>query len=255
MSVPGEGGRAAALITGASRGIGEETAVALARDGFDIALASRGADALEKVAGRCGEHGARTLVLPTDVTDEAAVRAMVRATAEQFGRLDVLVNNAGGTRFLAPMLETRAAGFEKVLRLNLVHVFWAMQEAGRIMSAAGGGAIVNVASVAGLGAVPGNVSYATAKAGLISLTKTAAMEWGTRGVRVNAVAPGWVKTELNAFMWQDPQVERETVALSALQRWGRVEEISEVIAFLASPRASFITGHVLVVDGGQTLLP
>ena len=248
------GGRVA-LVTGASRGIGAETAVALARDGFDVALAARGADALEAVAKRCADHGVRTAVVPTDVTDEAAVRAMIAATVDQLGGLSVLVNNAGGTRFTAPIVDTRADGFEKVLRLNLVHVFWAMQEAGRVMAEAGEGCIVNLASVAGLGAVPGNVSYATAKAGLISLTKTAAMEWGTRGVRVNAVAPGWVKTELNAFMWQDPQVERETVALSALQRWGRVEEISEVIAFLASPRASFITGHVLVVDGGQTLLP
>jgi len=248
-------GRPVALVTGASRGIGEQTAVALARDGHDVALAARGAEALAKVAARCAQHGARTAVLPTDVTDEAAVRAMVAGAREQLGGLSVLVNNAGGTRFTAPILDTRAEGFEKVLRLNLVHVFWALQEAGRIMGAEGGGSIVNVGSVAGLGAVPGNVSYATAKAALISLTKTAAMEWGTAGVRVNAVAPGWVKTELNRFLWEDAEAERRTVAVSALQRWGRVEEVSEVIAFLAGPRASYITGHTLVVDGGQTLLP
>lgn len=247
--------RPVALVTGASRGIGEETAVALARDGFDVALAARGADALQKVAARCAEHGARTAVVPTDVTDEAAVRAMVAATVDRLGGLAVLVNNAGGTKFTAPIVDTRAEGFEKVLRLNLVHVFWALQEAGRVMAAAGGGVVINVASVAGLGAVPGNVSYATAKAGLLSLTKTAAMEWGPHDVRVNAVAPGWVKTELNRFLWEDAEAERQTAALSALKRWGRVEEISEVIAFLASPRASYITGHTLVIDGGQTLLP
>ncbi len=244
-----------ALVTGASRGIGEETAVALARDGFDVALAARGAAALEQVAARCAEHGARTAVLPTDVTDEAAVRGMVAATVDRLGGLAVLVNNAGGTNFTAPLVDTRAEGFEKVLRLNLVHVFWALQEAGRVMGAAGGGSVVNVASVAGLGAVPGNVSYATAKAAVLSLTRTAAMEWGPLGVRVNAVAPGWVKTELNRFLWEDAEAERQTVAVSALQRWGRVEEIAEVIAFLAGPRASYITGHTLVVDGGQTLLP
>jgi len=244
-----------ALVTGASRGIGEETAVALARDGFDVALAARGAAALEQVAARCAGHGARTAVLPTDVTDQAAVRGMVAATVDRLGGLAVLVNNAGGTKFTAPIVDTRAEGFEKVLRLNLVHVFWALQEAGRVMAAAGGGSVVNVASVAGLGAVPGNVSYATAKAAVLSLTKTAAMEWGPHGVRVNAVAPGWVKTELNRFLWEDAEAERQTVAVSALQRWGRVEEIAEVIAFLAGPRASYITGHTLVVDGGQTLLP
>jgi NAD(P)-dependent dehydrogenase (short-subunit alcohol dehydrogenase family) len=252
--VPDATSRPVALVSGASRGIGEETAVALARDGFDVALASRGVEALEKVAGRCAEHGARTAVIPTDVTDEAAVRAMVNRTVSELGGLSVLVNNAGGTRFTAPIVETRAEGFEKVLLLNLVHIFWALQEAGRVMAERGGGSIINVASVAGLGAVPGNVSYATAKAGVISLTKTAAAEWGMAGIRVNAIAPGWVKTELNRFMWEDPQVERGTVALAAMQRWGRVEEISEVIAFLAGPRASYITGQTIVVDGGLTLL-
>jgi NAD(P)-dependent dehydrogenase (short-subunit alcohol dehydrogenase family) len=242
-----------ALVSGASRGIGEETAVALARDGHDVALASRSVEALQRVAARCAEHGVRTAVVPTDVTDEGQVRDMVDRTVSELGRLDVLVNNAGGTNFTAPLVDTRPAGFEKVLRLNLVHVFWALQQAGRVMGDQGAGSIVNVASVAGLDAVPGNVSYATAKAAVISLTKTAAAEWGRAGVRVNAVAPGWVKTELNRFMWENPEVERGAVARAALQRWGTAAEIAEVIAFLAGPRAAYLTGQTIVVDGGLTL--
>ncbi len=251
MSDPG--GRPVALVSGASRGIGEETAVALARDGYDVALASRGVEALEKVAARCAEHGVRTAIVPTDVTDEDAVRAMINRTVSELGGLSVLVNNAGGTRFTAPIVDTRPEGIEKVVRLNLTQVFWAMQEAARVMSGRDGGTIINVASIAGLRAVPGNVSYATAKAAVISLTKTAAAEWGMAGIRVNAIAPGWVKTELNRFMWEDPEVERGTVAPAAIKRWGRVEEVSEVIVFLASPRASYITGQTIVVDGGLTL--
>jgi NAD(P)-dependent dehydrogenase (short-subunit alcohol dehydrogenase family) len=245
--------RGVALVTGASRGIGEETAVALARDGFDVALAARSVDDLERVAGRCAEHGGRTALVPTDVTDQEAVRAMVGRTVSELGRLDVLVNNAGGTRFTAPLTDTRPEGFEKVLRLNLVAVFWALQEAGRVMAGQGGGAVVNMASVAGLVALPTNVSYGAAKAGLVSLTKTAAAEWGRAGVRVNAVAPGWIKTELNRFMWEDPEVERRAVAPSALRRWGTAREVADVVAFLAGPRAAYLTGQTIVVDGGLTL--
>lgn len=255
MSGADGGQRKIALVTGASRGIGERIAVLLARDGFDVAVASRTADALEKTAAQCAERGARTLVIPTDVTQESEVRSMVTTTAAELGGLHVLVNNAGGTRFLAPITETRPEGFDKVVRLNLTHVFWALQEAGRIMSTQGEGSVINIASVAGLGAVPGNVSYAASKAALISLTKTAAAEWGSVGVRVNAVAPGWIKTELNRFLWENPEAERGTIAAAALQRWGTVDEAAEVVAFVAGPRASYLTGQTIVVDGGLTLAP
>lgn len=244
--------RKVALVTGASRGIGEETAVCLARDGFDVALAARGAEALEKTATRCAEHGARTVVVPTDVTDEEQVRHLVGAAVDELGGLHVVVNNAGGSGFTASITETRPAGFDKVMRLNLTHVFWLLQEAGRVMLEQREGSIVNVASVAGLSASPRLSPYGAAKAGLISLTKTAAAEWGHAGVRVNAVAPGWIKTELNRVMWENTEVERSMVARAALPRWGEPREIAECIAFVAGPRASYLTGQTIVVDGGLT---
>jgi NAD(P)-dependent dehydrogenase (short-subunit alcohol dehydrogenase family) len=244
--------RRVALITGASRGIGEETAVALARDGYDVALAARSVDALQASAERCRKHDVRALVIPTDVLQESQVRNMVGKASADLGRLDVLVNNAGGSGFMAPINDTRPEGFDKVMKLNLTSIFWTLQEAGRAMADGDGGAVISIASVAGVGASPGLAPYGAAKAALISLTKTAAAEWGAAGVRVNAVAPGWIKTELNEFMWSDPDTERSMVARAALARWGEAAEIAEVVAFLASPAASYLTGQTIVVDGGLT---
>lgn len=246
------GERRGALVTGASRGIGEETAVALARDGFDVALAARSVDALQETAERCRQHGARAVVIPTDVLQESQVRNMVGKAAADLGGLHVLVNNAGGSGFMAPITETRPEGFDKVMKLNLTSIFWSLQEAGKIMAEQGGGSVINIASVAGVAASPGLSPYGAAKAALISLTKTAAAEWGGSGIRVNAVAPGWVKTDLNEFMWSNADAEKAMVARAALGRWGEAGEIAEVVAFLASHASSYLTGQTIVVDGGLT---
>lgn len=246
--------RGVALITGASRGIGAESAAALARDGYDVALASRDTESLQKVAARCAELGARALVIATDVTDEDQVRGMVARTTSELGRLDVLINNAGGNNFMVGLTEMRVSGWDKIMRLNLSQAMWAMQEAGRVMTAQGSGSIVNVASVTGVAAAPNMAAYGAAKAALMSLTRTTAVEWGPRGVRVNAVAPGWIRTKLTEFATDVPQMESSLVSGTVLGRWGEPEEIAEVIAFVAGARASYMTGQTIVVDGGLTAI-
>ncbi len=154
---------------------------------------------------------------------------------------------------MAPIVDTRPEGFEKVMRLNLTHVFWALQEAGKVMARSGeGGSIVNIASVAGVTSSPGLSAYGASKAALISLTRTAAAEWGAVGVRVNAIAPGWIKTDLNEFLWSNAEAAGPMVQRAALGRWGEAEEIASVVAFLASDASAYITGQTLVVDGGLT---
>lgn len=243
-----------ALVTGASRGIGAAIAVGLARAGADVALNSRNAEALEKVAAEIGELGRRAVVLPADVTDVDAVRAMVDGAIAGLGHLDTVVNNAGGTAFMVPFTQLRFAGWEKVMRLNVESIVHVLQAVAPHLLERGTGSVVNIASVAGLGATPALTPYGASKAAVISLTKSLAVEWAASGVRVNAICPGWTATDLNRNLWENEQASAAMVATIPMGRWGRAEEMVGPAVFLAAEASSFMTGQVLVIDGGQTAI-
>jgi NAD(P)-dependent dehydrogenase (short-subunit alcohol dehydrogenase family) len=238
-----------ALVTGASRGIGRQAALTLAAAGASVVLAARTRDDLGEVAAAARRAGAPdALVAVTDVLDESAVEAAVGVAVEGTGRLDVVVNVAGGQGFTASVADTRTEGWDKVLGLNLRSVFLGCKAA--MAHLPPGGSIVNVASIAGFTASPGLAAYGAAKAAVISLTRTLAVEAAPQGVRVNCLAPGWVRTELTRRMWSDPETSRALVAQVPLGRWADVEELAGPLLLLASDAGSYITGATLVVDGG-----
>ena len=238
-----------ALVTGASRGIGRQAALTLAAAGATVVLAARSVEDLAEVAAAARRAGAPDAVVAvTDVLDEAAVEAAVTTAVEGTGRLDILVNVAGGQGFTAYVADTRTEGWDKVFNLNLRSMFVGCRAA--MGHLAPGGSIVNVASIAGFTASPGLAAYGAAKAGVIALTRTLAVEAAPHGVRVNCLAPGWIRTELTSRMWSDPETSRALVAQIPLGRWADVEELAGPLLLLASDAGSYITGATLVVDGG-----
>jgi NAD(P)-dependent dehydrogenase (short-subunit alcohol dehydrogenase family) len=242
-----------AFVTGASRGIGRAIAVAYAEAGADVALVARDADKLAEVAEAVSAAGRAALVLPCDVTDPDAVAATVAAAIEGLGHLDVVVNNAGGNSVSVPFVDLRTAGWEKVLRLNLQSTVDVCRAVGPHLLQRQSGAVVNVSSVAALSAVPFMAHYGAAKAAVLSLTKTLAAEWAWAGVRVNALVPGWIETDLTEFARESPDISSALIGRVPMQRWGRVDEMTGPAVFLASDAASFVTGQTLVADGGLTV--
>jgi 2-deoxy-D-gluconate 3-dehydrogenase len=241
-----------ALVTGATRGIGRAIAVGLAAAGADVAIAARNGEQLQEVAGEIEAVGRRALVVPTDVTDADAVRAMVASAIDGLGGVDVLVNNAGGSSFMGPFTEMRFRGWEKVMRLNVESVVHATQALGPHLIERGSGSVINIASVAGLTGSPALAAYGASKAALVSLTKTLAIEWGSAGVRVNALCPGWTATDLNKDLWTNEELSSALMARVPLARWAGVEEMVGPAVFLAADASSYVTGQVLVADGGLT---
>jgi 2-deoxy-D-gluconate 3-dehydrogenase len=242
-----------ALVTGASRGIGRAIAQAYAAAGADVAVLARDGERLAEVAALVENEGRKAVVLVGDVTDRASVALAVATAWEALGGLDVVVNNAGGNSFSRPFLETREDGWQKVLRLNLDSTTNVCREAGPRLLAQGSGAVVNIASVAGLAAWPNMAHYGVAKAAVLSLTRTLAVEWARAGVRVNALVPGWVATDLTEFARTDEAIGAGFLARVPMGRWARPEEMAGPAVFLASDAASFMTGQALVVDGGLSV--
>ncbi len=237
-----------ALVTGASRGIGAACAVALAKDGFDVAIGyMRDADGAARTAATVEAEGCRAFTRQVDVADEASAAGFVAASEDALGDLQAVVLNAGITRD-GLALRMSADDWSAVLRTNLDGAFFTARAAMRGMLKRRAGSIVAVSSVVGLGGNAGQANYAAAKAGMIGMARSLAKECGGRGVRVNAVAPGYIETDMTADLGDE--LRQRLLEATPLARLGSPEDVAGAVAFLCSPAAAYITGVVLPVDGG-----
>jgi NAD(P)-dependent dehydrogenase (short-subunit alcohol dehydrogenase family) len=241
-----------ALVTAASRGLGRAIALALAEAGADLALGLRDLNSDHGVTAEIGARGRRALPLQMDMTQPKQIQQAVDRAVEHFGRLDILVNNAG----IAPdnlAENVTEEDFDRTLAINLKGTFFACQAAGRVMIRQKGGTIINMGSQAGFAALPTESVYCMTKAGISHLTKCLAVEWGQHNITVNAVAPTFIHTPGTESCLSDPAFRQDVIErVAALKRIGEPIEVAGAVVFLASPAASLITGHTLIIDGGWT---
>jgi NAD(P)-dependent dehydrogenase (short-subunit alcohol dehydrogenase family) len=240
-----------AVVTGAGRGLGRAAARALAEAGAQVVLLGRSADQLAEVAHEVESLGRRALALPTDVTDEAAVERAAKTTLAEMGRVDILINNAGIAR-VSPLLSSSLADFRQQFDVNVVGLFLCARAFGAPMVAQRNGRVVNVASVAGLGGENNLTGYCATKGAVIAFTRALAVEWARHQVTVNALAPGYFATDLNAAALSHPEIAPKLLREIPLRRFGEAPELGPLIVYLASDASAYMTGSVLVIDGGQT---
>ena len=241
-----------ALVTGAAGGIGFATAEAFARAGASVVVADRDAAAVDRAAAALRAAGHDAIAITCDVTDPAQVEAMIARAVGTYGRLDAAFNNAGVNSEAAALLDTGDEEFERVIGVNLRGVWNCMKAELRRMLPRGSGAIVNCSSIGGLKGSRGRSAYSASKHAVIGLTRSAAIDYATSGIRINAVCPGIVDTPMAAFVTRnhDPDIVRRMVAQEPIGRFGAPEEIAAAVLWLCSPAASFMLGHAMVVDGG-----
>lgn len=241
-----------AIVTGASKGIGKAIATRFAREGASLVVASRSRDALEKVAHEIKSAGGEALVVTVDVRSADSVDELVKKTVSHYGRLDLLVNNAGITMGGASE-ELSPEDWRTAMETDLFGVFFACQAAARVMIPQGGGNIINISSVNGILAAPRRAAYCSSKAGVNALTKVLAIEWADRNIRVNAIAPGYVRTELVQDVIDKGAISMEAILRRTPQhRIGEVEDIAGLAVYMASDESSYMTGSIVAIDGGWT---
>jgi 2-deoxy-D-gluconate 3-dehydrogenase len=240
-----------AVVTGASRGLGRAMAVAFATAGAHVALAARSKPDLEETAQQVEGHGVRALVLPTDVTRYDEVEALVARTVEALGGLDILVNNSGIAR-TTPLAEATPEDWRAIVDVNLTGVFNGCRAVAAHFIARRRGKVINLASVLGAVGLPGYALYAATKGGVIALTRTLGVEWARHNVQVNAIAPGWFVTDMNAAAFGDPRINERLTRDIPMRRTGRLEEIGPLAVFLASSASDFMTGQTIFLDGGHS---
>lgn len=239
-----------ALVTGGGRGLGRAIALAFADAGADVAIASRTCADIDSVAQEVRSKNRRGISVEVDVSNSASVNAMVEQTQIQFGRIDILVNSAG-IGFSSRLIDMSDSDWQRIISTNLNGTFYACREVARIMIAQRNGSIINLASVAGLKGAVGLGAYAASKGGVIQLTRTVALELARHKVRVNALAPGYFRTDMNSAALDDPIVGPKIMGRIPLRRFGAPEEIGALAVFLASDDASFVTGEVITISGGE----
>jgi NAD(P)-dependent dehydrogenase (short-subunit alcohol dehydrogenase family) len=242
-----------ALITGSSRGIGRSIAETMARMGARVVVSSRKREACEAVAAGIRERGGEALVIPCNISRRDEVEALVAGTLKEWGRIDILVCNAAVNPVYGPLAKLSDEAFDKVMGSNVKSNLWLCNLTIPGMAERGGGAVIIVSSIAGHRGTDVLGAYGISKAADMQLARALAVEWGPYNIRVNCIAPGLVKTDFARALWEDEANLKRRTERTPLRRIGEPDEIGGVAAFLASPAASFITGEVLVVDGGVTI--
>lgn len=242
-----------ALVTGASRGIGQAIAMSFARAGARLIVSSRKLESLQPVAAAIQEAGGKALAVQAHVGRPEEVGALIGQAVENWGRVDILVNNAATNPHFGPLLTADEGQWDKILDTNAKGVFRLCKAVVPLMEAQGGGKIINLASVAGLQPAPAMGMYGISKAAVIMLTRVLALELGHANIQVNAIAPGVIKTRFSQVLWQTPEIAEPTLRKLPLGRFGEPEDVAGLALYLASPASDYVTGGVFVVDGGMGL--